>query len=136
MILLSELIGHDAMDVTTAVASGNITGIGLTANRIVSVGVGGDIIDAATVRGFDGDAVTYQGGTAHPATTLPTPLDPRGSRVLDRHGDLLGTISDLTITDEGVVDTIVLHGGHAVPGSRLQVIGSYAAIVSVEPAGP
>lgn len=141
MILLSTLIGHDAMNVSTATTTGSVTGIGLAANRIVSVGIGKDSIDAATVRGFDGDTVTYEatagagaGTTASPA--LPPPLDPRGSKVLDQHGDLLGTIADLTITDEGLVDTILLDDGHALSGSRLRVIGSYAAIVSTEPPRP
>lgn len=139
MILLSTLIGHDAMNVSTATTTGAVTGIGLAANRIVSVGIGKESIDATAVRGFDGDAVTYEtttataGAGAEAPPVLPPPLDPRGSKVLDQHGDRLGTIADLTITDEGVVDTILLDDGHALPGSRLLVIGSYAAIVSIEP---
>ncbi|MDH4077623.1 MAG: hypothetical protein OEW29_16960, partial [Acidimicrobiia bacterium] len=94
MILLSELLGHQAMDISTAVATGKVIGIGLTADRVVSVGLGGDVIDAAAVRGFDGDVVTYQPGSVAPATRLAAPIDPRGSKVLDRHGDLLGRIAD------------------------------------------
>ena len=48
------------------------------------------------------------------------------------NGDLLGTISDLTITDDGIVDRIVLHDGHSLHGSRFHVIGSYAANISTE----
>ena len=39
MIRLSELIGHHAVEVTTAVSTGKVTGIGLVADRIVSVGI-------------------------------------------------------------------------------------------------
>ncbi len=131
MIQLSELIGHDTLDVSTAVSHGKITGIGLAANRIVSLGIDGESIDAVAVRGFDGDVVTYEAGAEAPAGPRPVPRDPRGSLVLDRHGDQLGTLADLTITDAGIVDTIVLESGHALHGSRLQAIGSYAAIVAV-----
>jgi hypothetical protein len=130
MIQLSELIGHDTLDVTTAGSGGKVTGIGLAADRIVSVGIGGDSVDAATIRGFSGDVVTYEPVLDSTPQTQPT--DPRGALVLDLHGDRLGTLEDLMITDDGVVDTILLEGGHALRGARLRVIGSYAAIVDVE----
>jgi hypothetical protein len=132
MIQLSELIGHDAIDVSTAAATGRVTGIGLIADRIASVGIGGECVAATAIRGFDGDVVTYEPVAGALGGAQPVAVDPRGSRVLDLHGDLLGTISDLTITNEGVVDTILLNDGHSLHGSRLLVLGTYAAIVSVE----
>jgi hypothetical protein len=132
MIQLSELIGHDAIDVATATTTGTVTGIGMVANQIASVGIGGECVDAAAIRGFDGDVVTYGPADGAIGGAQPVPVDPRGSRVLDLHGDLLGTISDLTITNEGVVDSILLNDGHSLHGSRLRVIGSYAAIVTID----
>lgn len=132
MIRLSELIGHHAVEVSTAASTGKVTGIGLTANRVVSVGIGGDAIGAAAIRGFDGDVVTYEASAGAITGSWPVPADPRGARVLDLHGDQLGTLADLTITDGGLIDTILLDDGHALHGSRLRVIGSYAAIVDVE----
>lgn len=132
MIQLSALIGHDAIDVSTATSAGKVTGIGLATNRIVSVGIGGDWFDAAAIRGFAGDVVTFESSPGTPGGSKPTQADARGSKVLDAHGDLLGTIADLTITDDGTIDTIQLVGGHSLHGSRLQVIGSHAAIVSAE----
>lgn len=132
MIQLSELIGHEAIDVETATTTGQVTGIGLVANRIASVGIGGECVDAAAIRGFDGDVVTYEPVTGKQGGGQPVPVDPRGSRVLDMHGDLLGTISDLTITNDGVVDVILLNDGHSLHGTRLRVLGTYAAIVSIE----
>ena len=76
--------------------------------------------------------VTYEAVAGEHGGPQPVPIDPRGSRVLDLHGDLVGTISDLTITNEGVVDAILLNDGHSLHGSRLQVLGTYAAIVSIE----
>ena len=132
MIQLSELIGHDAIDVATATTTGKVTGIGMVANQIASVGIGGECVDATAIRGFDGDVVTYEPADGASGGPQPVPVDPRGSRVLDLHGDLLGTISDLTITNEGVVDAILLNDGHSLRGSRLRVIGSYAAIVTID----
>jgi len=136
MIQLSALIGRDAMDVSTALVVGAVTGIGVTADRVTSVRIHGVAVDAAEVLSFDGDVVTYEPTGTVVGSALPTPTDPRGSMVLDRHGDGLGTITDMTITGDGVIDTIMLDDGHALHGSRLQVIGSYAAIVSVEPTAP
>jgi hypothetical protein len=132
MIQLSELIGHDAIDVATATSTGRVTGIGLSADRIVSVGIGGECVDASAVRSFDGDVVVFDPVAGALGGPQPVPIDPRGSLVLDLHGDRLGSISDMTITDAGMVDTILLEGGHSVRGARLQVIGSYAAIISTD----
>jgi hypothetical protein len=132
MIQLSELIGHDGIDLSTATSTGKLTGIGLVANRIASVGIGGECVDAAAIRGFDGDVVTYEPVAGALGGPEPVPVDPRGAKVLDLHGDLLGTISDMTITNEGVVNAILLNDGHSLHGSRLRVIGSYAAIVSID----
>lgn len=130
MIQLSALIGHVALDASTATSMGTISGVGLVADRIVSVEIGGECVDAASVHGFGGDVVTYDPIAGAHGGPQPPAIDPRGSRVLDLHGDLLGTISDLTITDAGVVSAILLRDGHTLAGDRLQVIGSYAAIVS------
>jgi hypothetical protein len=136
MIQLSELLGHEAIDVATAASAGKVSGLGLQGGRILSVGIGGECVDAAAVRGFDGDVVTFDRVAGALGGAQPVPTDPRGSKVLDVHGDLLGSIADLTITDDGAVDAIQLRGGHAIRGSRLLVIGSYAAIVTIESPSP
>jgi hypothetical protein len=59
-------------------------------------------------------------------------LDPRGSKVLDMRCDLLGTIAGLTITNDRIIGSIVMLGDYSLVGPRLQVIGSYAAVVSTE----
>ena len=59
-------------------------------------------------------------------------LDPRGSKVLDMRGDLLGTIADLTIANDRIIGSIVMLDDYSLVGPRLQVIGSYAAVVSTE----
>lgn len=132
MIQLSELLGHDAIDVATAAPAGRVSGVGLQGDRILSIGIGGECVDASAVHGFDGDVVTFDRAAGAHGGAQPVPTDPRGSRVLDLHGDLLGSIVDLTITDIGTIDSVQLQGGHSLRGSRLLVVGSYAAIVTTE----
>lgn len=132
MIQLSELLGHDALDVSTATTTGRVTGIGLAADRIVSIGIGGECVDAAAVSGLDGDVVTFDPVAGKHGGPQPVPGDPRGTPIIDLHGDRVGTIADMTITDAGLVDTILMVDGHSLHGTRLQVIGAYAAIVSVD----
>jgi len=132
VIRLSTLIGHAAIDVTTATTVGTIAGIGLVGDRIVSVGIGGECVAATAVSSFDGDVVTYDPVAGALGGAQPPPTDPRGAKVVDLHGDALGTIADLAITAAGVVDTIVLSDGRSIAGSRLRVVGSYAAMVDVE----
>ena len=59
-------------------------------------------------------------------------VDPRGARVLDLDGDQVGTLADLTISADGVIDSIVLDMGLELRGSRLRSIGTYAVIIDVE----
>lgn len=134
MIQLSELIGHPAVDIATAVTTGKVTGIGLAGSRIVSVGIGNECVDASAVRGFDGDVVTYEPLAEGTGVAQPAPTDPRGTNVLDLHGDLLGTIADLTVTNDGLIEAILLKDGHTLRGGRLQALGTYAAVVTPEPA--
>lgn len=141
MIHLSALLGRPSVDVSNAASGGKVTGISLAGNRIAVIAIGGRQVDAAAVRAFDGDVLTYDGAGLSepppPAVDRPAaPGDPRGARVLDLHGDRLGTLTDLAITGDGFVEELMLDGGRSVPGARLQVIGSYAAIVDNEAAAP
>lgn len=77
---------------------------------------------------FDPDPDTgARGGGAQSAA-----LDPRGSKVINMRGDLLGIIADLTITNDRIIDSIVMLDDYSLVGPRLQVTGSYAAVVSTE----
>lgn len=75
---------------------------------------------------FDPDTGARGGGAQSAA------LDPRGSKVLDMRGDLLGTIADLTIANDRIIGSIVMLDDYSLVGPRLQVIGSYATVVSTE----
>ncbi len=53
--------------------------------------------------------------TTHRRSTRPVLLDPRGSKVLDS----LGTIADLTITNDGITEAMLMLDGHSLQGSHL-----------------
>lgn len=132
MILLSQLLGQRAIALGSAATTGTVKGIGLQGDQIVLVQLTDEVIPAAAVRSFEGDVLTYDETNAAPQDTTVALLDPRGSRVLDMNGDGFGQIDDLSITESGKIDSILLSTGDAVPGSRLRAIGSYAAVLTVD----
>ncbi len=132
MTLLSKLIGRDAIALSSAVTTGTVTGIALDGDHIVNVKLSDTTIDAGAVRSFAGDVLTYDDLFANHSGGGSAATDPRGTRVIDMHGDLLGVIADLTLSGAGRVENIVLDTGDTVAGERLRVIGSYAAIITVD----
>jgi hypothetical protein len=131
VIRLSQLVGQKAIALGDASTTGVVKGIGIAGDQIVSVQLSDCVVPATAVRSFEGDVFTYDEHAATKESDV-TLLDPRGSRVLDMHGDGLGTIQDLAITESGRIDSILLSTGDAVPGSRLRAIGTYAAVLGVD----
>ncbi len=135
MIRFSELLGHDAVELGTAITVGKVTGIVLERDRIVSVELSAGVVPSTAVHGFDGDVLTFD-----PLLAVGSPkslnevIDPRGLKLLDMHGDCVGTIDDLIISPTGIIEAIELGDGHTVPGVRLRAVGNYAAILTVAPA--
>ena len=137
MIRLRDLFGQQAMSLATAERTGTVSGIVLDRNRIVAVDIGGTTIPAAAVRTFEGDVLTYDSTSGDPLDRAS--INPIGKRVLGVDGDELGTIDDLEISASGSVDSVVLDSGDRIVGSRLQAIGTYAAIIAADlppPVGP
>ena len=130
MIKLSELTGQQAVSLRTAEKTGSVRKIAVEGNHIVAVELSDSTIPASAVRSFEGDVLTYDDQQTVDDGLVT--IDPRGMRVLDMHGDLLGTIGDLSITADGTIDTIHLSDGQAVPGARLRAIGTYAAVLTNE----
>ncbi len=132
MIRFSELLGHDAVELGTAITVGKVTGIVLERDRIVSVELSAGVVPSTAVYGFDGDVLTFDPlravGAPKPTNEV---IDPRGLKALDMHGDCVGTIRDLIISPTGIVDAIELGDGQTVPGARLRAVGDYAAILTV-----
>jgi hypothetical protein len=132
MIRLSQLMGQQAVALGNAATTGTVKGIGLEGDQIVLVQVSDQVISAEAVRSFEGDVLTYDETSADEPPPGVTLLDPRGSRVLDMNGDGHGQIDDLSITETGRIDSILLSTGDSMPGSRLRAIGTYAAVLNVD----
>ena len=129
MIRLSALIGQQGIALGTAATTGSVKGVAIDHDRIVGVQVGDELIASGAVRSFEGDVLTYDETAAGFSGTVSA-SDPRGKRVLDMDGDEHGQVADLAIDAEGRIDTVILDNGDTVAGSRLRVIGSYAAILA------
>ncbi len=129
MIRLSALIGQRAIELGTAATTGSVKAVAIDHDRVVGVQVGDLVIASGAVRSFEGDVLTYDEQAAAFSGSV-TPTDPRGTRVLDMDGDEHGTIADLALYADGRIDSVELSTGDAVPGDRLRVIGSYAAILA------
>ena len=131
MIHLSSFIGQHAIALGSAATTGKVKAVAIEHDRIVAVELSDRVIPASAVRSFEGDVVTFDESTADFAGAVPA-LDPRGKRVLDMAGDGHGHVADLAIGADGTIETVLLDTGEAVPGGRLRVIGTFAAILADE----
>jgi len=139
MITLSSFIGQQAIALGTAANTGTVKGVAIEHDRVIAVALSDGLIPASAVRSFEGDVVTYD-ESAGAFTGSVSAGDPRGTRVLDMAGDGHGHLADLNINADGSIEAILLDTGESVPGRRLRVIGSYAAILADDelppPSGP
>jgi hypothetical protein len=126
MILLSQLIGQQAISLTTAEKSGKVKGIVLKGNRVAAVQIDDVTIPADAVRSFEGDVLTYDSAVE---TTERAGINPIGRLVLDHLGDGIGAIRDLQIGADGTVEMVLLDSGDQLNGARLEAVGNFAAIV-------
>ena len=133
MTRLSQLVGQPTISLADAEQGGKVVGVQIDRGRVVGLRTSDGLIQTASIRTFDGDAVTYDGA----AVTVDDPADsPLGRRVLTEAGDELGRLADLDITDDGTVTSVLLEDGRGLEGSALKVIGSYAVVVADQPAPP
>jgi len=130
VILLTDLLRQKAVSLETAETTGEVKGVVVHGDRVVRVRVADGMVDAAAVRSFEGDVLTYDGGLEPMDGSNPPEVI--GARVLDVRGDELGTIADIAIEADGAITELILADGQQIEGSRLTVIGSWAAIVTVE----
>jgi len=133
VIRLSALIGQPVVSLRDAEQVGHVDAVGLRAGRIVSIGAGRLVVPAEAIRTFEGDAVTFDPFPALEDHTSRPVADVIGRRVLDRHGDELGPLVDLDIDGDGTIVLVELPD-RTMPGARLHVVGTYAAVVDSEPA--
>ena len=107
-----------------------MAGIQLDGARVSGVHTGEGVVDAAAIRSFEGDAVTYDGVPRVVDERADSPL---GRRVLDEDGDELGHLADLEVEADGTVTLVVLDDGRTIAGPALRAVGSYAVIVAARP---
>jgi sporulation protein YlmC with PRC-barrel domain len=131
MIQLSRLLGNEAFELESATNVGTVDGIVIDDHRIVVVAASGTHISRDAIRGFDGDVLTFDARLSHVDDYSVAPIDPREKRVIDVNGDALGVIDDMTISGDGIIETIVLASHEVLDGSLLLTIGSYAAVVAI-----
>jgi hypothetical protein len=129
MILLSQLIGQQAVSLATAETTGRVKGIVLRGNRVAAVQIDDVTISADAVRSFEGDVLTYDPAIE---TTERAGINPIGLLVLDHFGDGIGAIQDLHVGPEGIIEVVVLDTGDHLRGERLEAVGNFAAIVGSE----
>ena len=135
MILLSELLGHDAVSLRTAATTGKVKAIRVERNKISHVELSHTVIPAGSVRSFDGDVLTYDYDDAAPIEK-PVTGDPRKRLLLDCDGNAHGTITDLTIAADGTIEFVTTDNDEQISGSRLQAVGPYAAIITTTKTTP
>jgi hypothetical protein len=135
VIYLSQLLGHDAFELTSATKVGTVDGIAIDKHHITIVGASGTKIPRSAITSFDGDVLAFNESVSNVVDGSAIPTDPRGAWVIDANGDGLGFIEDMTVAADGAIDTIVLATHEVIDGNRLLTIGSYAAIVAVAPPG-
>jgi sporulation protein YlmC with PRC-barrel domain len=134
MIRLSQLMGQRAVALADAERAGTVRGVVVRAGKIVAVDTGDRVVPSDAIRTFEGDVVTFDDHApvdedlARGATTVI------GKPVLTHAGDGLGDVVDLQLDPSGRIETVEL-ADRTLPGDRLEVIGSYAAIVADEPSG-
>lgn len=129
MILLSQLIGQQAVSLSTAEKTGRVKGIVLHGNRVAAVQVDDVTIPADAVRSFEGDVLTYDSAIE---TTERAGINPIGLLVLDHFGDGIGAIPDFQLGSDGTVEVVILDSGDQLSGSRLGATGNFAAIIGSE----
>lgn len=131
MIRLTQLMGQNTINLADAERTGKVNGIRVQGDRVVAVHTGDTLIEAGSIRSFEGDAVTYDGAPSTPGDVKAD--DPRARRVLDEEGDELGRLADLEIEADGTITNVLLDDGRTLSGSQLRAIGSYAVIVAAQP---
>lgn len=130
MIRLSQLLGQPTISLADAEHTGKVTGVELVGSRVSGLHTGSGVVDASSIRSFEGDAVTYDGVPRLVDSKADSPI---GRRILDEDGDELGQLADLELDADGSVSVVLLEDGRTLAGHTLRAVGSYAVIVADRP---
>jgi hypothetical protein len=132
MIRLSELMGQRAVALADAERAGTVRGVVVRGGNVVAVDIGDHVVPASAIRAFEGDVVTFDDHEPVAEELARQATAVIGTPVLTHAGDRIGIVVDLHLDTSGRVESVEL-ADRTLPGDRLEVIGSYAAIVADEP---
>jgi hypothetical protein len=134
VIRLSQLMGQRAVSLADAERAGTVRGVVVRGGKVVGVDIGDYVVPSGAIRAFEGDVVTFDDHEPVDAELAQRATTVIGKPVLTHAGDGLGAVVDLHLDTSGRVEAVEL-ADRTLPGDRLEVIGSYAAIVADEPPG-
>ncbi len=132
MIRLSQLMGQRAVALADAERAGTVRGVVVRGGNVVAVDIGDHVVPSSAIRAFEGDVVTFDDHEPVDEELARRATAVIGKPVLTHAGDGLGDVVDLHLDTSGRVVAVVL-ADRTLAGDRLEVIGSYAAIVADEP---
>jgi hypothetical protein len=135
VIRLSQLLGQRAVALADAERAGMVRGVVVRGGNVVAVDIGDHVVPSSAIRAFEGDVVTFDDHEPIDEELARWATAVIGKPVLTHAGDGLGDVVDLHLDNSGRVEAVIL-ADRTLPGDRLEVIGSYAAIVADEPPGP
>jgi hypothetical protein len=134
VIRLSQLLGQRAVALADAERAGMVRGVVVRGGNVVAVDIGDHVVPSSAIRAFEGDVVTFDDHEPIDEALARRATAVIGKPVLTHAGDGLGDVVDLHLDNSGRVEAVIL-ADRTLPGDRLEVIGSYAAIVADEPPG-
>jgi uncharacterized protein YrrD len=146
-MLFSQARKRDVVNTATATRVARVDGFVVLPGpprvallRLGKVSGAGTLLAWEDIRGFGPDAVTIDTDSViRPARDAleqraeDGDLEILGKRVLTERGMELGTVTDVDFDPETGTVTTLLTKSETIPGQRLIGVGSYAAVVSVEP---
>jgi hypothetical protein len=132
MIRLSQLMGQRAVALADAERAGTVRGVVVRGGKVVAVDIGDHVVPSSAIRAFEGEVVTFDDHEPFDVELARRATTVIGKPVLTHAGDRIGVIVDLHLDTSGRVEAVEL-ADRTLPGDRLEVIGSYAAIVADEP---
>jgi sporulation protein YlmC with PRC-barrel domain len=111
--------------------AGTVRGIVVRGGQVIALDIGDHVVPSSAIRDFEGDVVTFDAHAPVDDDVADRATKVLGTPVLTHAGDRLGTVVDLQLDSAGRIEAVELKD-RTLPGDRLEVIGSYAAIVADE----
>jgi uncharacterized protein YrrD len=141
MTSLHDAIGKPAILRETAEQLGSASFFAVDAadRRVTVLALGSGrstrLVDWSDIQSIGPDAIivnTSREATAEDDRAVSGAANPLGKRALSDLGNELGSVNDVEVDDDGVVQSIAIADAR-VEGVRLEGVGSYAVVVAADP---